>query len=571
MNETSRRKAGRRQAVQAGLLAAGLAASLGAPPARAQNCPEPKASDFKVTTLLSSGMTHPVHIAVAPDGRVFIAEMRTGDVKLYKPGSSTPTVAGRIQTRYDNEDGLLGITLDPDFARNGFLYAIYTAPDATNRAHVVSRFKVQGDALDIGSKVDVLRFNRVAGGRYHAGGGMAWDRHGNLIIGTGDDTNPHGAPNDGYGAVYYKDPDKDAQKSASNTNDLRGKVLRIKPLEQPVGGKHYSIPEGNLYPEGTANTRPEIFAMGCRNPYRVSAHPDKDWIFWGDVGPDANGNNASRGRMGHDEVNLAKAPGFFGWPYCNGNQFAYNKVDYSGASGVPGAPFDCAAPVNESPNNTGLRELPPSQAPLIWYAGNNRTDWTEMGQGGEAAMAGPVYKYDRANPSKTKFPPEYHGRLFLWDWSRQVYKIVSFEDDGKVKQMVNFPNAQASQFGSLVSAAYGADGSLYILRYSKSGYGDEGTSSALFRVDYTGTINEACEPPVSIAEAGPKARGNGSFLRSVAAGRAVFELPEEAAGIEVFDLKGKRVWREGRGGRTGLLRLEMPAHLASGVVRARIY
>jgi hypothetical protein len=310
--------------------------------------------------------------------------------------------------------------------------------------------------------------------------------------------------------------------------------------------------------------------MGCRNPYRVSAHPERNWIFWGDVGPDANATNASRGRMGHDEFNLAKTPGFFGWPYCNGNNFAYNSVDYSGSTGVPGAPLNCAAPINESPNNTGLRELPPSQAPLIWYAGNNRTDWPEMGQGGEAAMAGPVYKYSKENPSDTKFPPEYHGRLFLWDWSRRVYKLAQFEDDGKVKQLINFPNAQASVFGSLVSAEYGADGSLYLLRYSRTGYGDEGTSSALLRVDYTGQIKEDCLP-VSVADAASEARGKAGVLRSAVAGRTVFELPAGAAGIEVFDLTGKRVWRELRGGRTGLLRLEMPAHKAQGVVRARIF
>lgn len=558
------------RAMRAGLTAAAILTSS----LHAQTCPEPKAADFKVNTLLSTGMYFPVHIAVAPDGRVFIAEMKTGEIKLYKPGATAPVIAGKIATRFDNEDGLLGIALHPRFAQNGYLFAIYTTPDAVNRAHSVSRFKVNGDVVDIATGAELFRIPRIAQGRYHAGGGMAWDADENLVIGTGDDTNPHDAPNDGFGAIFYKDPGKDAQKSASNTNDLRGKVLRVHPVDAAMDGKLYTIPKGNLFAEGVARTRPEIYAMGCRNPYRVAVHPVTGWIFWGDVGPDAMSAVANRGRQGHDELNVAAAPGFFGWPYCNGNQFAYNAVDYRAdldytqVPGVPGASFSCAAPVNNSPNNTGLNSLPPAQAPMIWYAGTNTTDWKEMGQGGETAMAGAVYKYDRANPSKTKFPPEYDGRLFFWDWTRQVYKLVTLDEKARYKSMVPFPNATSSLFGSLISAQYGADGSLYILRYSKSGYGDQGSSAALFRVDYTGAINEACQP-VSLA----RSRDGSAPARMASGvpGLMVFELPEGALGVKVFDLSGRMVWTQRRDGRPGRLRLEMPSRLAAGVVRARFF
>ncbi len=64
-------------------------------------------------------------------------------------------------------------------------------------------------------------------------------------------------------------PALDAQRSAANTNDLRGKVLRIKPKAN--GG--YAIPRGNLFPVGTPKTRPEIYAMGLRNPFRIEVDP----------------------------------------------------------------------------------------------------------------------------------------------------------------------------------------------------------------------------------------------------------------------------------------------------------
>jgi glucose/arabinose dehydrogenase len=557
---------GKGKGLMPGLLA--LVASLSVS-AVAQTCPEPKAADFKVNTLVSSGLKNPVHLAVAPDGRVFIADMNTGEIRLYKPGSTTTTVAGTVPTRFDNEDGLLGISLHPKFAENGFLFAIFTTRDLTNRAHVVMRYKVTGDAVDIASGVQLLNIPRVAGGRYHAAGGMAWDKDGNLIISTGDDTNPSGPPNDGFAAIYDKDPGRDAQKSASNSNDLRGKILRIHPVDEPVDGKHYTIPAGNLFPPGTEKTRPEIYAMGARNPYRVSTHPVTGWVFFGEVGPDAGSTVSGRGRQGHDELNVVTSAGNYGWPYCNGNNFAYNSMDYSGGTpGVSGAPFDCSKPVNNSPNNTGIKELPPSRAPIIWYAGSNSTDWKEMGQGSETAMAGPVYSYDRNNASTAKFPPQYHGRLMFWDWTRQVIKLISLDDKGAYKSLVDFPVA-GSVLGSIISAEYGKDGSLYVLRYSKNGYSDDGSTGGLFRIEHTGAIIPSCEPPGN--RVGGPAFAAKAGLAGGVAGITIFEMPAEARGMEFYDMDGRHVWSESRDGRVGVLRFTLPSGVAKGLVRARVF
>ena len=155
--------------------AATLTAALLAPSAFGQTCPEPKPEDFKVNTLVSTGLKNPVHLAVAPDGRVFIADMNTGEIRLYKPGTATTTVAGKVPTRFDNEDGLLGIALHPALRAERLPVRLLRHHRMTNRAHVLFRYKVNGDAVDIASGVEVLRVPRVKDGRYHAGGGMAWD------------------------------------------------------------------------------------------------------------------------------------------------------------------------------------------------------------------------------------------------------------------------------------------------------------------------------------------------------------------------------------------------------------
>src|SRR5256885_14651820 len=90
----------------------------------------------------------------------------------------------------------------------------------------------------------------------------------------------------------------DAQKSSANTNDLRGKIIRIHP--EPDGA--YTIPEGNLFPKGTAKTRPEIYTMGSRNPYRISVDQHTGFLYWGEVGPDANVDSVGRGPRGYDEI-----------------------------------------------------------------------------------------------------------------------------------------------------------------------------------------------------------------------------------------------------------------------------
>ena len=122
-----------------------------------------------------------------------------------------------------------------------------------------------------------------------------------------------------------RNPAFDAQRSAANTNDLRGKVLRVKPR----AGGGYSVPRGNLFTPGTAGTRPEIYLMGLRNPFRIELDRETSRLFVADYSPDANSADPDRGPAGHGKWFSATEPGNYGWPYCATAELPYVDFDFA--------------------------------------------------------------------------------------------------------------------------------------------------------------------------------------------------------------------------------------------------
>ena len=131
--------------------------------------------------------------------------------------------------------------------------------------------------------------------------------------------------------------------------------------------------------------------MGFRNPFRITIDPKTGNVLMGDYGPDAGTTNANRGPQGSVEFNVV-TPGNYGWPYCIRDNVPYNDYDF--ATGTSGPKFNCAAPVNNSPNNTGLTNLPPAKPATAWM-GYTETDPRIPGLGtGGAPTGGPRYNYD---------------------------------------------------------------------------------------------------------------------------------------------------------------------------------
>ncbi|MDJ1640933.1 PQQ-dependent sugar dehydrogenase [Streptomyces pakalii] len=463
------------------------------------------AADYQQVQLAlgAAELGEAMSLAVLPD-RSVLHTARDGTVRLTDAAGSTKT-AGKLDVYTHDEEGLQGIAVDPDFTANRFVYLYYSplldtppgdAPTTGSAAdfeawkgHLnLSRFVLKADGtLDLGSEKVVLEVESDRGQCCHVGGDIDFDAAGNLYLTTGDDTNPFESA--GYAPIDERtdrNPQFDAQRSSGNTNDLRGKLLRIKPTAD--GG--YTVPAGNLFAPGAAGTRPEIYAMGFRNPFRMSVDKKSGAVYIGDYGPDAGTTDPNRGPSGQVEFNRVTQPGNFGWPYCTGtNTPTETYGEYTFPSGPSGAKYACASgPANNSFRNTGLATLPPAQPAWIRYAGDAGSP-PEFGGGSESPMAGPVYNFDADLDSAVKFPASLDGRFFATEYGRKWIKPVEVKADGSPGTIDTFPWTGTQ----VMDSAFGPDGALYVLDYG-TGAGNQ----ALYRVEYLAGSNRS---PVAKAAA----------------------------------------------------------------------
>jgi len=429
-------------------------------------------------TILTNDLNEPMEIAVAPGGTVYIAE-RSGNFYAYKPTDNITKLIHQFKVLPDTKEafgnGLLGVTIDPDFAASKYIYFFYT-PDEKPAHQNISRFKMIGnDSLDLASEKVIIQVPIDLEVSAHTGGSLAWDKNKNLFISTGDNTVPF--ESDGYAPLDERPGRKifDAQRSASNANDLRGKILRI----HPEADGSYTIPEGNLFAKGTAGTRPEIYTMGCRNPYRISVNQETSTVYWGEVGPDA-GEDCRHAPRGYDEINQAKKPGYYGWPYFVGDNKAYHDSDF--ATKQAGALFDINAPVNTSVNNTGTQKLPAPTKAMIWYPYNLSTEFPDLDLGGRTALAGPVYHYNKTLAKKNSIPEYYDKALFIFDWMRNWIFAVRFDENEDYKRMEAFMPL-TGDFRRPIDMDITPEGIMYVLEYG-SVYGADNDDARLVRVDY---------------------------------------------------------------------------------------
>ncbi|MFD0598539.1 PQQ-dependent sugar dehydrogenase [Catellatospora coxensis] len=433
-----------------------------------------------------------MELDVAADGRVFYIE-RDGRVQIIKPSTGTTVTALTLPVFTGNEDGLLGMRLDPGFASNGFVYLYYSPTTGTAR-NQLSRFTVSGDTISTATEKVLLQVNTQRNTCCHAGGSMTFDAAGNLYLATGDNTNPF--ESNGFAPLDERAgrSDFDSQKSSGNTNDLRGKVLRIRPQADGT----YTVPSGNLFAPGTALTRPEIYAMGFRNPFRIGTDPATNTLYVADYGPDAGATDPNRGPEGTVEWNIVGQAGNYGWPYCIGANYAYN--DYTFPSGPSGAKHNCAAPVNNSPNNTGLTNLPPAQPATVDYDYGGNPLFPEIGGGG-APMGGPVYRYNAASTSDRKWPQYFDGKAIFGEWNQNKLYTMQVTANGRSLVDIN------QLFGSMsflrpMDLEFGPDGAMYLIEWG-TGFGGNNADSGVYRIDYiAGDQN-----PIAVAAGNPTSGG----------------------------------------------------------------
>ena len=411
-------------------------------------------ADGFTRTVLADGLANPVDFEIAADGRIFILD-RFGKLWVRLPDGSM-VLAADIPVYHESEAGLIGIALDPDFATNDLLYLYYSPP--TPSEHRLSRFKMNGNTLDVDSEIIMLQVATDRDGPAHDGGNLEFDGFGNLYIGTGD-----AAEHSPYAAVDESEKNNSAEKSSSNTKDLRGKILRITP--QPDGS--YTIPAGNLFSD-PADGRPEIYVMGARNPYKFEIDPATNWLFWADIGPDA-ATASELGPAGLDEINLTKAAGNYGWPYFIGANQPYL---------VRGQKMDPAAPINTSKWNDGPQgPLPPAQP-----------HWFSKPQPAIALMGGPVYRFDPAVTAAGRLPADFDQHYFYWDFVTSRIWAVRFDDAGNALGETQIAKTATGRFKWLIDIELGPDGRLYTLEYTDAQvpYGPVPATGKLSRLDFTG-------------------------------------------------------------------------------------
>jgi cytochrome c len=486
-----------------------------------------KPDDNRFTkVVLAQRIEEPMQFQIMMDGKVIYAE-RKGKLKLYNPATGKISVIGQfaVSNQYvsqtgevsEGEDGLQGVILDPDFATNHWIY-IYLSPAGNVSENILLRYNWDGKGpIDESSKKVVLHVVVQRFECCHVGGGMVFDKDKNLYLSTGDNT--FSRASDGFSPLDER-PGKfpeDSQKGASNTNDLRGKILRIHPERDAT----YTIPKGNLFPPGMAKTRPEIYTMGNRNPWRLTIDSRTGWLFWGEVGPDGGRDDMEhRGPQSYDEFNIAKKPGNYGWPYFVANNIPYRKYDF--ATKQSGDFFDPVHPENHSPNNTGLIELPPAVPALIWEGKTTTKEFPLMDSGSDSAVGGPLFHADDFTNAARLFPPYYEGKWFITDWVRGWINVVTLNDDGSYKSMECFLPDWPKLRGP-IDMKFGPQGDLYILEYG-NGYFKDNPEAELVRIEYNGgnrkpqvqaSVNKtagAVPLKVSLSSAGTKDFDEGDVL-----------------------------------------------------------
>lgn len=514
-------------------------------------CADFQASEFRYVKVVTRGLDptldEPLKVAFDPvaGGKtdLYFVE-RHGKVKRYDAARNAVVTLGQLDVYSDSparasetgdtEHGLSGIALDPGFKANKFIYLFY--PPWSEKTFRLSRFTITNDKLDMNSEKVLLSMPES---RSHPsgtlillpGGAMTFDAYGDLWVTVGADSklNP---------SISETDWAFSAEASSAHLADLRGSVLRIHP---DASAKGYSVPAGNFgeywsrkfAEEGKAalaaeyadpaKVRPELYVKGTRNPYTVNVDPIQRWLVWGDYGP--NGFGAVK----VEENNLATAPLYAGYPYFVGKNL--NLLDK-----VPGmAAKDVAAPMNTSKWNQGPKQLPPA-VPALYAYSSGASGFVQ----GNHPTAGPIYRYDGANPSTVKFPPHFEKAFFMAERTAGLRVFKPNETGSALIDSVSI--LAGTTFERPLDFKQGPDGALYLVDYG-SGWHASNNNTHIGRVEYTGP----CRPAEPVLTPPGTSAGGGHVLPSwsVRLQGGSLEIAGGAARLRILDWRGREVFAAG--------------------------
>ena len=387
---------------------------------------------FTAETIATLPTYQAVGLTFAPDGRIF-AWQKNGQVRIVKNGQLLSqaffTLGDKVNISGDR--GLVGLTLDPNFASNGYVYLLYVYEGGGNpgdngpktaRLTRVQADPANADVALTNSEVVLLgTLSNAPCSQYaegsdcmasdsiaHTVGTVRFAPDGKILVGMGDGSSP-----------FFTDP---LAFRSQNLNYYNGKILRLNP--------DGTASNDNPFYDGTNSVRSKVYAYGLRSPYRFGVHPTTGEVIIADVG-----------HTKWEELNRGVGKNF-GWPCYEGNspQQAFQSAFPSQCAGVP--PSAVTAPLYTYPH------------------------------GDEAAVVGgPHY-------TATQFPPKYQGNFFFADYVQSFMRRVVFDDNNNVVSVENF----ATNLTTLVSLELGPDGALYYLELA---------TGKLRRIRFTGSAPRA--------------------------------------------------------------------------------
>lgn len=217
--------------------------------------------------MFADGLAFPTNLAFAPDGRLFFTEKETGNVRIIRDGKLLARPFVTVPSSPGGETGLLGIALHPDFDSQPWVYLYYSSVETGT--NVLVRVRAEGSR---GGRPQTI-FEGLPVSPYHDGGDLAFGPDGMLYVTVGEGHDP---------------------SLAQDTASPGGKVLRLAP--------DGTIPPGN--PFGRQNP---VWSIGHRNSFGICFDPLTGFLWETENGP-----------SGHDEVNLIRPGGNYGWPDASG-------------------------------------------------------------------------------------------------------------------------------------------------------------------------------------------------------------------------------------------------------------
>ena len=230
-------------------------------------------SGYTVETV-AENLTIPWSIDWLPDGTALFTE-RNGNLRVIQNGEllQEPLLSLGVGA---GEGGLLGVTVDPDFEQNNFIYLYYTYNELVTTSNKVVRYQLTDGKIT----EDKVLIDGIPGASYHDGGRVQFGPDGKLYITTGEAGNP---------------------ELSQDMNSLGGKILRI--------NSDGTIPEDNPWKNSP------IYTIGHRNPQGI------DWDESGNLVATEHGPSGWRGSA-HDEINLIIPGANYGWPDVIGDETA---------------------------------------------------------------------------------------------------------------------------------------------------------------------------------------------------------------------------------------------------------